>query len=111
MFISATSESVRWREINNTLGVSKLVSFDGKPKPLPQQFISDLMLRCDASGTLLPLKSISAGDHVEIITGPFANFFATVDTINPTQRIWVLMELMGRQIPIKVKIDQLKLAR
>ena len=60
------------------------MSFEGKPKPLPLQVISGLMLRCDASGTLLPPKSLSEGDSVEMLTGPFANFVATVDTIVST---------------------------
>ena len=55
------------------------------------------MLRCDASGELLPPKSLNEGDSVEMLTGPFANFIATVDTIDPEQRIWVLMDFMGQK--------------
>ena len=57
MFVSVNSELAPWRSINSTIGVSRLVSFEGKPKPLPLQLISGLMLRCDASGTLLPPKT------------------------------------------------------
>ncbi len=84
MFVSVNPRQAHWRSINSTIGVSKLVSFEGKPKPLPLQVISGLMLRCDASGTLLPPKSLSEGDSVEMLTGPFANFVATVDTIVST---------------------------
>jgi len=84
MFVSVNPRQAPWRSINRTIGVSKLVSFEGKPKPLPRQVISGLMLRCDASGTLLPPKSLSEGDSVEMLTGPFANFVATVDTIVST---------------------------
>lgn len=84
MFVSVNLRQAHWRSINSTIGVSKLVSFEGKPKPLPLQVISGLMLRCDASGTLLPPKSLSEGDSVGILTEPFANFVATVDTIVST---------------------------
>ena len=109
--MSVNSELAPWRSINSTIGVSKLVSFEGKPKPLPLQLISGLMLRCDASGTLLPPKSLSEGDNVEMLTGPFANFIATVDTIGPEQRIWVLMDFMGQKTRIRVSADQLQLAK
>ena len=56
MFVSVNSDLAPWRTINNTIGVSKIVSFEGKPKPLPLKLISGLMLRCDASSTLLPPK-------------------------------------------------------
>ena len=37
-----------------------------------------------------------------MLTGPFANFVATVDTIDPEQRIWVLMNFMGQQTRMQV---------
>ena len=111
MFGGVNSALAPWHAINSTIGVSRLVCFEGKPKPLPVQLISGLMLRCDASGTLLPPKSLSAGDSVEILTGPFANFIATVDTIDPKQRIWVLLDFMGQKTRMQVNADQLQLAK
>jgi transcriptional antiterminator RfaH len=111
MFVSVNSDLAPWRSINSTIGVSKLVSFEGKPKPLPLQLISGLMLRCDAYGALLPPKSLSEGDNVEMLTGPFASFIATVDTIDPEQRIWVLMDFMGQKTRMQVSADQLQIAK
>ena len=111
MFVNVNSDLAPWRAINSTIGVSRLVSFVGKPKPLPLQLISGLMLRCDTSGTLLPPKSLNEGDSVEMLTGPFANFVATVDTIDPEQRIWVLMDFMGQKTRMQVTADQLLLAK
>ena len=108
MFVGINSDLAPWRAINSTTGVSKLVSFGGNPQPLPPQLISGLMLRCDASGTLLPPKSLNEGDRVEMLTGPFANFIATVDTIDPTQRIWVLMDFWGQKTRMQVSADQLQ---
>ena len=107
MFVSVNSDLAPLSTINSTIGVSKLVSFECKPKPLPVQLISGLMLRCDASGTLLLSKSLSEGDSVEMLTGPFVNFIATVDTIDPEQRIWVLMDFMGQKTRMQVSADQL----
>ncbi|KJE37147.1 transcriptional antiterminator [Thalassospira sp. HJ] len=111
MFVSVDTEQAPWRKINSTIGVSRLVSFEDKPKPLPQQLVSELMLRCDAFGTILPPKCLNAGDSVELRTGPFANFVATVDAIEPQQRIWVLIDFMGQQTRMQVSTDQLQLAK
>ena len=111
MFVSLNTELAPWRTINNTIGVSRLICFDGKPKPLPLQLISGLMLRCDASGTLLPPKSLNEGDSVEVLTGLFSNFIATVDTIDPEKRIWVLVDFMGQKTRMQVTCDQLQLAK
>ena len=111
MFVSVNAGLAPWRTINSTIGVSKLVSFEGKPKPFSLRLISGLMLRCDASGTLLPPKSLNEGDSVEMLTGPFANFIATVDTIDPEQRIWVLMDFMGQKTRMQITTDQLQIAK
>ena len=109
MFIYVDTELAPWRKINSTLGVSRLVSFEGKPSPLPLQLVSELQRRCDASGVLLPPKSLSKGDSVEMLAGPFANFIATVDTLDPEQRIWILLDFMGQSTRINVSADQLQL--
>jgi len=110
MFVSVNSELSPWRTINSTVGVSRLVNFDGNPKPLPLQLISGLMQRCDAANTMIPLNRFNEGDSVEMLTGPFANFIAKVDTIDPEQRIWVLMDFMGQKTRMQVTADQLQIA-
>lgn len=111
MFVSVSSEHAPWRTINSTIGVSRLVSFDGKPAALPQQLISGLMLRCDTSGKFLSPKSLNEGDNIELLTGPFARFIATIDTIDAEQRIWVLMDVMGHRTRMRVKSDQVQLIK
>ena len=109
MFVMVNPELSPWRAINSTIGVSRLLSIEGKPKPLPIQLISSLMLRCDKEGKILPLRTLTLGDRVELKTGPFANFIATVDTIDPERRIWVLMDFMGRRTRTQVTSAQLQL--
>ena len=101
-------EAASWRAINSTIGVSRLVSFADNYKPLPLNLISSLMLRCDEEGKLLPPKTLNAGDSVEVTNGPFVHFVATVEKIDAQQRVWVLMEFMGRGTPMKIHPEQLK---
>lgn len=111
MFVRVNSDLAPWRAINSTMGVSRLVSFGGKPKPLPEELISGLMLRCDASGTLAPPSNLSQGDRVQMTTGPFATFLATVEAIDPEQRIWVLVDFMGQKTRMQVTADKVKLSQ
>ena len=101
-------ESGPWRQINCTIGVSKLVSFGCQPSPIPIDLISGLMARCSSGGKLLPPNQLNKGDAVQLLTGPFANYISKVETIDADQRVWVLMELMGRATRISVETNQLK---
>lgn len=109
MFVSFNPEIDAWRKINSTIGVSRLVSFGSEPKALPTELVSGLMMRCDKNGKLLPPNALREGDSVELLTGPFAKFVATVDTIEPEQRIWVIMDYMGQKTRIQVTSEQLRL--
>jgi transcriptional antiterminator RfaH len=111
MFVCVNSELAPWRAINSTIGVSKIVGFEGKPKVVPLQLISGIMRRCDGLGRLLSSKSLSEGDSVEVRTGPFVNFIATVDKIDPEQRIWILMDFMGQKSRMQVSADQLQMVK
>ena len=108
MFVTFDPESGSWNQINCTIGVSKLISFGGQPRPVPLDLISGLMLRCDAEGKLLSSKRLNEGDAVELLTGPFANYIGKVETIDAEHRVWILMELMGRTARISVDPNQLQ---
>ena len=108
IFVAFNIASGRYRAVNSTYGITRLVSFGKDPAPVPLDIISQLLLRCDASGKLMPPKFLKAGDQVRITTGPFADFVAEIETIGPDRRVWVLMELMGGQMRVAVSAGQLR---
>ena len=108
MFVAFNPASGPWGQINCTIGVSKLVSFGPQPSPVPLDLMSGLMLRCNANGKILPPNLLKKGDTVQVLAGPFANYISKVETIDAEQRIWILMELMGRLTRISVDANQLQ---
>ena len=108
MFITFNRAESKWHKINNTYGVSRLVTFNSTLKSLPATFVDNLMKRYDLSGKLLPVQKLKKGDQVEILKGPLANFVATVETYEDDQRIWVLMDLMGRKSKIQAPLNALR---
>ncbi|MDO8982390.1 transcription termination/antitermination protein NusG [Cypionkella sp.] len=102
IFVGVHAGGQCWRAINSTYGVSRIVAFCEHPARVPSAFVADLMRRCDAEGRLLPPPQLAPGDRVRVISGSFANFLAEVDTITPDQRIWVLLDLMGRSLRIEL---------
>ena len=78
MFVSFALDTAPWHKINSTVGVARLVSFDGQPKALPPD-------------------QFAPGDELQVMSGPFAEYVATIETIDAEQRIWLLMEFMGQK--------------
>ena len=110
MFITFNRAETEWHKINNTFGVSRLITFNSTLKSLPSTFIENLIMRCDSSGKLLPVEKFKKGDQVVVTKGPFANFIANIEKYETDQRIWVLMELMGRKTLIQTSSDTLQLS-
>lgn len=111
LFVSFDQDAVRWRTVNSTLGVNRLVSFAAdRPAQVPLGLISSLMRRCDPSGKLLPPRFLHGGDVVRVTNGPFANFIGTVEQIAPDQRIWVLLDILGKNTRVAIRSADLRLA-
>ena len=110
MFIRFDRAESKWHKINSTYGVSRLITFNSTLKPIPINIVDSLMRRYDSSGKLLPIQKLKKGDQVTVLKGPFANFIATVEKYEADQRIWILMDLMGRKTKIQTPSDNLTLS-
>ena len=109
MFIRFDRAETHWHRINNTYGVSRIITINSILKSIPTRFIDSLMKRYDSSGKLQPIKKLEKDDRVMVLTGPFASFIATVETYEADHRIWLLMDLMGQETKVQTPSNALKL--
>ena len=108
MFVACDPGNAPWRQINSTRGVSRMLSFAEGPKPMPEALITGLRARCDSVGKVVPLEDFEAGQSVEMHSGPFANFIATVEQMASNARVWVLLDFMGKANRIQVDRQQIQ---
>lgn len=108
IFVAFDAALGGWNAINSTYGITRLVCFGEKPVAVPPELVSQLILRCDAAGKLLPPKLLKPGDQVLLATGPFANLVAKIEAIAPDRRVWVLMDFLGGQTRVAVNLEQLR---
>ena len=104
LFIQFNGPSPQWHRVNSTYGVSRLVAFADQPGTVPHHLVEGLRQRCDTAGLLAPAETLAPGDRVRVLSGPFANFVATVETLDPQKRVWILLDCIGGAM--KVQIDR-----
>lgn len=110
-FVSFDPVRSPWRSINGTYGVARLISFSTvAPTLVPAALIRGLLAHCDSTGKYLSHDLPHGGDRVRIVAGPFAEFIATVDKIEPQRRVWVLLDILGASARIAVNANDLRLA-
>jgi transcriptional antiterminator RfaH len=72
LFVVLDLSRDRWRSINGTFGVSRIVTWGDRPSPVPAGLVEAMLDRTDASGDTHLTHTYRPGDPVRITDGPFA---------------------------------------
>ncbi|MFN4098753.1 MAG: transcription termination/antitermination protein NusG [Pararhodobacter sp.] len=108
LFIALDPAESRWRAVNSTVGVTKLVSFGGMPAAVPQGLVEQIALGCDAEGLILPPDELGPGDRVLVSAGPFSGLLAEVERSEADRRVWILIDVMGQTTRMQVAREALR---
>ncbi len=103
LFVAHDPRHARWRAINATLGVSRLVALSGEPTPVPTDLVRQLMDRFGDPAEPTSTRGFKPGENVMMTTGPFLEFAATIEDVAPDQRVVVLFDFMGRKARVAVR--------
>ena len=103
LFVELDVAREPWRAINGTFGVKRLLTDGPRPLPLPEGFIAALRDATGADGVSTPAPpDLQPGDKVTIATGPFVECAAVVLRLAPRERVEVLLEVLGGQVPARL---------
>lgn len=102
-----------WRQVNNTRGVARLVRLGTEPSVVPNEVVEALMARCDKQSLLRQPSAaqpcqLHAGSQAQVTQGPFSGVIATISDIAPSNRINVLIEIMGQTTKVAINIGALQ---
>jgi transcription antitermination factor NusG len=90
----------RWRSVNGTFGVANLVMGGELPCPAPAGIVESMQALADASGVLDLRADLKVGAPVRLAAGPFAEQLAVLDRMDDSGRIRVLLDMLGRKVPV-----------
>lgn len=85
-------ENSNWRALVSTRGVSRLVSFNDKPHPVPESLISALRYRLQVRKKSETLYH--SGERVVVTEGCFRYVEAIVQSVTPDERVIVLLNFL-----------------
>ena len=110
LFVGIDMTSQRWRSIFSTFGVSRLVCSGDMPAPIADAVIDALKGREDASGLVQLRPAFRAGDQVRVLDGVFADCLGLYEGIRDSDRVAILLDLLGRKVRVTVDADVLTAA-
>ncbi len=107
LFVKLDPEADQWRTIHSTVGVSQFITFGEAPVAVPVGIVEDIRAREDERG-MIGLGSVDKfrrGDSVQVVDGAFADLNGVFDCIDDKQRVFIVLELLGRKVKVRLPID------
>ena len=108
VFVSLCPTFAHWRAVNSTRGVSRLISAHQRPQALPMGFVDALKAKCDDEMILSDQADLCENMSVRVTQGPFSGLLGTVLHTAPTERVWVLLDLLGQSAPVTLNTQSLQ---
>jgi transcription antitermination factor NusG len=102
LFIELDLTHHRWRSVNGTFGVAQLVMQGEMPQPVPHGVVEAMLASVDERGFLCLERNLKVGAQVRLTAGPFAEQLATLDRLDDSGRVRVLLEIMGGPVPVHI---------
>lgn len=111
LFIFLDKETDNWAPIRSTIGVAGMVRFGGMPAVVPERMINNLKTNENELGLqLIEKKELKAGDSVDIIDGPFEGYKAVYCKMKSTERVSVLLDIVGKNTQVTLNVHELEIA-
>lgn len=107
LFVTIDMAAQRWRSIQSTIGVSRLVCNGEDPAPVADSVIAALKVREGGDGAIRldPPPRFTPGEQVRIVDGVFASCLGLYEGMTDRDRVAILLDLLGRKV--RVFVDDL----
>ena len=107
LFVGVDMATQRWRSIQSTFGVSRLVCNGDEPAAVAERVIDALKRRQDDKGFVVldQKRKFAVGDRVRVLDGAFADSLGLFEGARGEDRVTLLLDLLGRKV--RVMVDEL----
>lgn len=109
LFVQIDRDHQHWATINSTYGVARIVALDSAtPSLVPESLMAGLLARCEGETWRPEAEVLAPGTPVRMVAGPFASTLARIATLPEADRVYVLLDMMGRSVRTRVALRDLE---
>jgi transcriptional antiterminator RfaH len=112
LFVRLDPTRQRWRSINGTYGVVRLVAAESGPLPISDAVIDGLRKRLDEQGyiAISQRPDFVPGQVVRVRSGSFGETLGLFEGFRDQDRVAVLLELLGGKVRVLLDEDMVEKA-
>ena len=110
LFVALDLASQVWHPIQSTVGVARIIRNGDAPAQIDGRIVESLKMREDESGFIQfqQQPAFRRGDKLRVIEGVFGDALAIFESMTDSQRVTVLLDLLGRKV--RVVLDSVSVA-
>ncbi|MCJ7814295.1 MAG: transcription termination/antitermination protein NusG [Candidatus Atribacteria bacterium] len=97
-----------WQVVRNTPGITRFVGSGGKPVPLKEIEI-DNILKQMGKGEKVPKLDIEVGENIRIVVGPFTGYTGKVKEIDyEKSKLKAFLSIFGRETSVELGFNDIE---
>jgi transcriptional antiterminator RfaH len=106
-FVAINLATQRWRSVQSTFGVSRLVTNGDSPAMVPEGVVWALRAREDAKGfvNMEAAPAFARGDRIRVLAGAFMDSAGLFNGMADHDRVSILLDMLGRKVRVLLDAD------
>lgn len=109
LFVRMDIDVTAWRAINSTIGARNVIRFGEHPASMPAGIVEEIIAHEDDGRMVRPGSVIpfTRGDEIRVTDGALCDQLGLFDCNADGERVVILLNLLGRQVRVKVSGEHL----
>ena len=106
LFVRIDTEQQRWRSINGTIGVSYLLCDGDHPLSVPAGLVESIKdSELEDGAVAMDPRRYSKGQELRVVQGPLADLTGLFQDMADDKRVFVLLNILGRDVRTRLPIE------
>lgn len=112
MFVAIDVAAQRWRSVQSTFGVARLVTNGDEPARVPEGVVQAIRAREDDKGfvALDRKPAFAPGDRVRVVAGALMDSAGLFSGSADHDRVSILLDMLGRKVRVLLDADMVTAA-
>lgn len=108
LFVRFDPAQERWRAINGTQGIKRLIMQLERPVPCPRGLVENLLASADENGIIDTSDRLRPGQKVVVRSGPFTDVVGTLERLDNAGRARILLDIMAGERAVRIGIRDIE---
>jgi transcriptional antiterminator RfaH len=107
VFVAIDTATQRWRAVQSTIGVARLVCRGDEPASVADGVVENLKGRegADSFIRLDPRPRFALGEKIRVLDGVFSTCLGIFEGMTDSERVAILLDLLGRKVRVVLDVE------